>query len=453
MLKRKIDSELREYLQSDISQILVVEGARQVGKSYSIRAAGKAIYPHFVEVNFAEDDRDKGLFRNVHSTEDFYLALSAYTTEELDTRENTLVFLDEIQHYSQFLTLLKFLREEGRFRYIASGSMLGIALRKTTSIPVGSILIKDMHQLDFEEFLWANGVGQLVIDTMRQSFRERQSLSEAIHNRILDLFKKYLLVGGMPDAVNVYLETHNLVRVRAVQDEIRNLYAEDAAKYKAQAGRNLLIRRIYDMVPSQMENKKKRMVAKDISGQKGDRFARYTEEFEYLISSNVTNAVHAISNPLFPLRESLNKNLLKLYMSDVGMLTSVLYQNNLQPIMNDDRSVNLGAVYETVVAQELAAHGHKMFYFDNRKKGEVDFLVDDYMTTSVLPIEVKSGRDYTIHSALNNLVSTPDYHIKQAFVLSNAREVRVTEKIIYLPIYYIMFVDKHGINEEVGVYF
>ncbi len=140
-------------------------------------------------------------------------------------------------------------------------------------------------------------------------------------------------------------------------------------------------------------------------------------------------------------------------MSDVGMLTSVLYQNNLQPIMNDDRSVNLGAVYETVVAQELAAHGHKMFYFDNRKKGEVDFLVDDYMTTSVLPIEVKSGRDYTIHSALNNLVSTPDYHIKQAFVLSNAREVRVTEKIVYLPIYYIMFVDKHSINEEVGVYF
>ncbi len=453
MLNRKIDSYLREYLKSDMSQILIVEGARQVGKSYSIREAGKAIYPHFVEVNFAEDDRDKGLFRNVHSTEDFYLALSAYTTEELDTRENTLVFLDEIQHYPQFLTLLKFLREEGRYRYIASGSMLGIALRKTISIPVGSIIIKDMYQLDFEEFLWANGVGQLVIDTMRQSFRERQSLSEAIHNRILDLFKKYLLVGGMPDAVNAYLETHNLVRVRAIQNEIRQLYAEDAAKYEKQAGRNLLIRRIYDMVPSQMENKKKRMVIKDINGKKGGRFDRYIEEFEYLISSNVTNAVHAISNPLFPLCESLHKNLLKLYMSDVGMLTAVLYQNNLQPIMNDERSVNLGGVYETVVAQELVAHGHKMFYFDNRKKGEVDFLVDDYTITSVLPIEVKSGRDYTIHSALNNLVSTPDYQIKQAFVLSNDREVWAKGQIVYLPIYYIMFIDKYSVPNQSSVYF
>ncbi len=448
MLKRKIDKYLQDYLQNDVSQILVIEGARQVGKSYSISAAGRAIYPHFVEVNFAEDDRDKGLFRNVHSTEDFYLALSAYTSEELDTRDNTLVFLDEIQHYPQFLTLLKFLRQEGRYRYIASGSMLGVALRKTTSIPIGSIIIKDMHQLDFEEFLWANGVGALAINAMKESFNKRESLSEELHNRILDLFKKYLLVGGMPDAVNAFLQTHNLVRVRAVQHEIHHLYAEDASKYEAQAGRNMLIRRIYDMVPSQMENKKKRMVAKDISGQKGDRFAHYVEEFEYLISSGITHAVHAISNPLFPLTESLNKNLLKLYMSDVGLLTAVLYQNNLQPIMNDECSVNLGAVYETAVAQELAAHEQKMFYYDNRKKGEVDFLVDDYQTTSVLPIEVKSGRDYTIHSALNNLVSTPDYHIKQAIVLSNAREVRVMEKIIYLPIYYVMFVNSARQSDE-----
>ena len=327
------------------------------------------------------------------------------------------------QHYPQYLTMLKFLREDGRYRYIASGSLLGITLQDTTSIPVGSIIRKEMFQLDFEEFLIANGFGTEAIAMLRHSYENRQSLTEEHHNRMLDLFRRYLLVGGMPDAVNAYLDTHNIVRVRDVQDNIRSMYADDASKYEKEHSKKLLIRRIYEMVPSQMENKKKRIVAQDIRGKEGDRFAQYQEEFEYLVSSGISLAVHAISNPHFPLSESLQKNLLKLYLNDVGMLSGMLYHNNIRPILDDVRSINLGSVYESVVAQELRAHGHKLFYYDNRKQGEVDYLVDDYTAMSAHPIEVKSGK----------------YNIQAATVISNEREIRQDGKITYMPVYLVMF--------------
>ena len=439
MLYRKITSYIEDYLKSDTDKILILEGARQIGKSFSIREAGTRLYPNYVEINFVEDDEGDQLFKNIHKKEDFYLTLSMVAGDRLSGRDGTLVFLDEIQHYPQYLTMLKFLREDGRYRYIASGSLLGITLQDTTSIPVGSIIRKEMFQLDFEEFLIANGFGTEAIAMLRHSYENRQSLTEEHHNRVLDLFRRYLLVGGMPDAVNAYLDTHNIVRVRDVQDNIRSMYADDASKYEKEHSKKLLIRRIYEMVPSQMENKKKRIVAQDIRGKEGDRFAQYQEEFEYLVSSGISLAVHAISNPHFPLSESLQKNLLKLYLNDVGMLSGMLYHNNIRPILDDVRSINLGSVYESVVAQELRAHGHKLFYYDNRKQGEVDYLVDDYTAMSAHPIEVKSGKDYTVHSALNNLLKNPDYIIQAATVISNEREIRQDGKITYMPVYLVMF--------------
>ena len=439
MLYRKITSYIEDYLKSDTDKILILEGARQIGKSFSIREAGTRLYPNYVEINFVEDDEGDQLFKNIHKKEDFYLTLSMVAGDKLSGRDGTLVFLDEIQHYPQYLTMLKFLREDGRYRYIASGSLLGITLQDTTSIPVGSIIRKEMFQLDFEEFLMANGFGTEAIAMLRHSYENRQSLTEEHHNRMLDLFRRYLLVGGMPDAVNAYLDTHNIVRVRDVQDNIRSMYADDASKYEKEHSKKLLIRRIYEMVPSQMENKKKRIVAQEIRGKEGDRFAQYQEEFEYLVSSGISLAVHAISNPHFPLSESLQKNLLKLYLNDVGMLSGMLYHNNIRPILDDVRSINLGSVYESVVAQELRAHGHKLFYYDNRKQGEVDYLVDDYTAMSAHPIEVKSGKDYTVHSALNNLLKNPDYNIQAATVISNEREIRQDGKITYMPVYLVMF--------------
>lgn len=441
MLYRKITSYIEDYLKSDTDKILILEGARQIGKSFSVREVGNRLFPNFVEINFVEDDEGEQLFKNIHKKEDFYLTLSMIAGDKLDKRDNTLIFLDEIQHYPQYLTMLKFLREDGRYRYIASGSLLGIALQDTTSIPVGSIIRKEMFQLDFEEFLIANGFGTDAIAMLRHAYENHQSLSEEHHNHVLDLFRRYLLVGGLPDAVNTYLDTHNIVRVREVQEGIRSLYADDASKYEKEHSKKLLVRRIYEMIPSQMENKKKRIVAQEIRGKEGDRFSQYQEEFEYLISSGIALSVHAISNPRFPLSESLQKNLLKLYLNDVGLLTGLLYHNNIRPILDDVRSINLGSVYESVVAQELRAHGHKLFYYDNRKQGEVDYLIDDHVAMSAHPVEVKSGKDYTVHSALNNLLKNPDYNLQSGTVISNEREVYQDGKVTYMPVYFVMFME------------
>ena len=441
MLYRKIGSYIEDFLTSDSDKILLLEGARQIGKSFIVREVGRRVYENFVEINFVEDFENNRLFENIHSTEEFYITLSMIAGENLDKYENTLVFLDEIQQYPQYLTMLKFFRQERKYRFIASGSLLGISLRSTTSIPIGSIIRKEMYQLDFEEFVIANGFGKEALSFIKNKLNDRESLSEQQHKHLMDLFKRYLIVGGMPDAVNVYLETKNIVKVREIQNSIRTLYGDDASKYENNSGKNLLIKRIYEMIPSQMENKKKRIVVKNIRNKEGDRYERFREEFEYLVSSGIALEVNAISNPNFPLMESLQKNLVKLYLNDVGMLTAQLFDKNIKVIIDDVKSVNLGSVYESVVAQELRSHGYRLYYYDNRNKGEVDFIIDDYSNTSILPIEVKSGRDYTIHSALNNLVSTPNYNIKTAIVLSNEREIKQKDKIVYMPIYYVMFLD------------
>lgn len=452
MLKRKIEKYIQDHLTSDSDKILIVEGARQVGKSFIIRKVGRECYKNFVEINFVGDDEGAQLFKNVHTIEDFYFALSSTYGKDLDKYDNTLVFLDEIQQYPQYLTLLKFLRENHRFHFIASGSLLGITLRSSTSIPIGSIIRKEMYQLDFEEFLDANGFGDSAIAIIREKYEKKESLSESQHNHLMGLFRRYLLVGGMPDAVNEYINTHNIMNVREIQDSIQTMYGDDASKYEADSGKTLAIRRIYDMIPSQMENKKKRVVAKDIRDKKGDRFGNYQEEFEYLISSGIVLSVNAITNPRYPLSESVRKNLLKLYFNDVGLLTSRLYGANIQTVLNDVKSINLGSVYETVVAQELKAHGHKLFYYDNRQKGEVDFLIDNHREMSVMPVEVKSGKDYTVHSALTRLIEEPEYNIASGVVLSNERKVQTIGKVTYMPIYYVMFLDNIQMNVK-DIYF
>ena len=441
MLYRKIEKKIIDSLQHSSGRLTIVDGARQVGKSFTIRSIGNRLYPNYIEINMEEDKRGDGLFAQVNTVSDFYLALSTFAGDRMKDRESTLVFMDEIQVYPQLLTLVKFLMAEGRFTYIASGSMLGITLHKTQSIPIGSIHRIRMYPLDFEEFLSANGVGDLTIQVMRQSYEREEPLSEAIHRKILDYFKKYLLVGGMPACVASFVKEQNITLVREMHNDIHELYADDAAKYEKESSRRLKIQRIYQLVPSNMENKKKRMVAKEIEGKQGKRMDNYQDEFDYLLSSGIALGVKAISQPTFPLVQNMGKNLLKLYLNDVGMFSAILYRTNTLPILGDVASINLGAVYETVVAQELKAHGFELYYYDNKQIGEVDYLIDDYPNMSVLPIEVKSGRDYKIHSAINRFLSNESYQIKRAYVLSNERNVFRERGILYMPVYYVMFIN------------
>ena len=437
MLFRKIEATIEDHLKANSPKILLIDGARQVGKTYIIRHVGKKLFENFIELNMVEDSLGDRLFANTRTVDDFYLQVSMLAGQKMKAKENTLIFIDEIQAYPHLLTLLKFLSQDNKFTYIASGSLLGVTLSQTTSIPMGSIRKVRMFPLDFEEFLYANGMNEIVISSMQKKFERLESLDEPMHNKMMDFFRKFLLVGGLPDAVNSYLIDKNIQTIREIQSEIHDYYAADASKYDEE--KKLKIRRVYDLIPSNMENKKKRVVAQKIENKKGKTFQDYSAEFEYLISAGIALNVQAISTPVFPLIESAGKNLLKLYLNDVGILTGILYGSNIRAVLDDQRSINLGSVYETVVASELIAHGHRLFYYDNRNKGEVDYLIDDYDSLSTVPIEVKSGKDYTIHSALNTFVRNEDYHVKKAYVVSNERTVTQNGKIIYIPIYYIMF--------------
>ena len=439
MLYRKSTERIEQYLASNSGRMLVIDGARQIGKSYIIRHVGQKMFPNFIEINMEEDKLGERIFAEAKTTKDFYMSLSVVAGDKMKDRNNTLVFIDEIQAYGHLLTLVKFLMQENRFTYIASGSLLGITLKNTQSVPMGSLDVEHMYPMDFEEFLIANNVGATAIEAMRDNFKNNEGLSETIHNKMIDLFKKYLIVGGLPKAVDTFVNSRNIVEIRSVQNEIHDLYEVDCTKYEEEHNRRLKIRRIYEMLPSTLENKKKRMVIRNIENLNWKRTENYLEEFDYLISAGVALEVKAISKPSYPLIENSGKNLLKLYLNDVGILSSLYYRNNIKAIMDDIRSINLGSVYETVVAQELKAHGYNLYYYDNKKNGEVDFLIDDADNLTNIPIEVKSGKDYSIHSALTRFLSTDEYNVRKAYVLSNERNVYIKNGITYIPVYYVMF--------------
>ena len=447
MLERKFTQFLEHFLMEETNKILLVNGARQIGKSYLIRYVGKRLFPHFVEINLKEDKEGDQVFADVHTTQDLYIRLSNYYSAPLGDKRDTLVFLDEIQSYPHLMTMLKFLNQESRYRFIASGSQLGVALSQTPSVPLGSVTIEQMYPLDFEEFLWATGISKEWIENIRDFFIHEKPLDERTHHLLLKRFQYYLLVGGLPEAINQYLADRNMVRVRQTHRDIHNLYRIDASQYDKE--HKLKIRNIYDLIPSNLENKKKRIVYKNIEGKKGKTFSDYADEFEYLTNSGVALEVTAISNPRFPLVESEQKRLVKLYLNDVGLLTHLLYGLNVNAVLQDIKSINLGTVYESVIAQELSAHGFKLYYYDNKKKGEVDFLIDDQEDLKALPLEIKSGKDYTEHSALTKFLETPDYGIDRAIVFSNEREIFMKKGVTYLPIYYCMFLQNDHRDESV----
>lgn len=437
MFYRKITEQILDYFNKVNDPILLIDGARQVGKTFIIRKLGKENYKNFIEINLANDYGGNNYFGSVKTTEQFYDQLTAFYGNKLGNINDTLIFLDEIQVYPNLLSLLKPLKEDGRFRYICSGSQLGVSLRRTSLIPIGSITHIRMYPLDFEEFLMANGISDSAIKKLKESYLELSPQSEAMHSYFLGLFKTYLIVGGLPAVVKNYLEEKNITKVRQTQNQIRKFYEEDASQYDEQ--HRLKIKKIYNLMVSTLENKVKRIQIKNIDDKKYAKYENYVDEFEYLISSGVALECRAISEPKFPLIQSEEKNLLKLYFNDVGILTNLLYKNNINPIINTQSGVNLGSVYETVVAQELLAHHEKLFYFDRRKLGEVDFLIDDYEKICPLPIEVKSGKDYQNYRAMPKMLEDKNYKMVKGVVLSNNREIFIKNKILHLPIYYVMF--------------
>lgn len=437
MLYRKISTIVNDYFDNNDEKILCIDGARQVGKSFIIRELGKKRYSNYIELNMADDFNGDKLYEKVGTIKDFYIQVSLTHGDKLDSLDNTLIFIDEIQIYPHLLTLLKPLRRDNKYKYICSGSELGLALSDTTLIPMGSIKEIKMYPLDFEEFLLANNVGRDVISLMKDSYKDKKSLNESLHKEILKYFKYYLFIGGLPDAVNTFKETNNIYKVRKIHEATFNYYKSDVSKYDK--NNKLKIKALYDFIPSNIENKVKRVVFKEIEDLDDVRYSKYVDAFDFLLSSGIVLDSRAISDIKFPLLQSTNKNLIKLYLNDVGLFTNILYKTNLNAVLDDQSGINLGAVYETVVAQELIAHNHKLYYYDRKKVGEVDFLIDDYDSLSVIPLEIKSGKDINNFRALPKLIEQNKKLIKEGYVFSNNREVKTKDNITYLPIYFISF--------------
>ena len=433
---------MQNYLLNN-KRALLVTGARQVGKTFTIRKVGKACFEHFVEVNFVERPEALKLFEEAEGTQDLLLRLSAFTNRKL-VPGKTLIFFDEVQECKEMVTAVKFLVEEGSYKYVMSGSLLGVELNDLRSVPVGYLDEMEMYPLDLEEFANALGISDDVIAHLRECFEQRKPVDAFIHGRMLDLVRHYLLIGGMPAVVQKYLDTNNLKSVLEQQRGIIRTYKRDITKYDA--GHKLQIEEIYDLIPAELNAKNKRFTLKEL-GEKA-RFARYEGGLLWLNDAGVAIPTYNVEEPKVPLLLNKQRNLFKLFLNDVGLLAA-MYGDNIQlRLLSGDNYINYGAVYENFVAQELNAHGfangHGLYYFNSKKQGELDFVIE--YNNAVLPIEVKSGKNYERHRALSNVVRNEQYAVNQAFVFCQDN-VSMREKAVYLPIYMLMFLDQPKLDD------
>ena len=430
MISRDMDKKLERFFAADEKRALLITGARQVGKTFTIREFGKR-YDSFVEINLYEDTAARAIFENVRDSRELLLRISAIAKVPLIPGK-TLIFFDEVQECKELVTAIKFLVEEGSYRYILSGSLLGVDLKDIRSVPVGYMDVMEMYPLDIEEFARANGVSQPVLDALRRSYETVTPVDPVIHEKMMELFRLYLIVGGMPEAVKLYLETNNLQEVLRVQRSILTMYKRDIARYDPEE--KLYLEEIFDLIPSELNSKNKRFILKNLN--ENFKFSRYSHSFLWLRDAGVALPTFCVSEPVSPLLLSRSVNLFKLFLSDVGLLAS-MYMNGIQlKILNREKDINFGSVYENVAAQELKAHGFDLYYFNSKKQGELDFLVEE--EGAVLPIEIRSGKDYTKHAALNTVLSNDSYAIRKAYVFHNGN-VSAEGKTRYYPIYMLMF--------------
>lgn len=440
MLQRKIERELELFLHDEKKKALLITGARQVGKTYSIRDFGRNHFRSFIELNLLENKAARELFEDVGNSKDLLLRLSLVADGDLIPGE-TLIFLDEVQECKEIVTAIKFLVEERSYRYILSGSLLGVELKDIRSVPVGYMDIVEMYPLDFEEFLLANKVAPRIFESLKKSFEEKTPVDPVIHEKLMELFRLYLIVGGMPAAVVQYLQSNNLREVIRIQQSIIALYKKDIAKYDPED--KLYIEDIFDLIPSELNAKNKRFILKSLN--ENFRFSKFSNSFLWLKEAGVALPTFCVDEPVSPLLLSKTKNLFKLFLSDVGLLAA-MYMDGIQiRILNREKDINFGSVYENAAAQELKAHGFDLYYFNSKKQGELDFLVEQQ--GNVLPIEIKSGKDYTKHAALSNVMANVNYAIPAAYVFHNGN-VSVSGKVVYYPIYMLMFLHKEKPQED-----
>ena len=438
-LRRKIEEEIRNWYCKE-HKALLIKGARQVGKTYVIRKTLKELGANVVEFNLIDKPEVISILANSRTLDELILGLSTQTTLPL-IKGNTVLFFDEIQRYKEMVTRIKFLVEDGTFRYVMSGSLLGVEITNLESAPVGYLSSRVMYPLDFEEFLQVANVNEDILDHLRTSFAERTQLNEAVHEKLLSLYGQYLVVGGMPEAVCRFAETHNLNEVTAIHEDIIDQYKLDFTQYEAEDKR-LILTEIYDIAPSELLKQNRRFIISDLK--KGLHFERVSSSFLWLKNAGVVHSVYNATEPRIPLKLNEKQSLFKLYLSDVGLLTTLYGMNTKAMILSKNPALNGGGLYENEVVCELISKGYRVYYYNSNRLGELDFVIE--YKGHVLPIEVKSGKDYELHSALNNVLKNSEFEIEEAFVFANCN-IKTEGKITYLPIYMASFIDANHPGE------
>ena len=424
---RKDSIIIEEWLKRS-DKALLVTGARQIGKTWLIREEiAKSGYRKF-EVNFI-DQPDLVDYLNVKmSANEFLVKLKMIMPEDCKPQE-TVVFFDEIQKCPEIVTKIKFLVEEGSFKYVMSGSLLGVELKGITSVPIGYLTVLRMYPMDFEEFMIANSVSKTTLEMLKAKFETCQPVDEFIHQKLLSLFFIYLIVGGMPDAVKIYIATKDIREVDKVQRDIVALYKEDFSQHESEDKKLKLIS-IYDIIPAELNKQNKKFVFTMLN--KELKFDRYENSFLWLKDAGVALPVYNVEAPDIPLKASKSSNVFRLFSNDTGLLTSAYPAETKLELINKNSEVNNGAHFENAVAQQLTANGLEPYFCKKKNIGELDVLVE--MDGKVVPIEVKSGKAYKAHKSLDNFMKISDYHIEKAYVLSVAN-MEQEGSVVYLPIY------------------
>ena len=444
MLHRKAYEKLLNWKNQKKKKALCIFGARQIGKTTLVRFFGKQEYDCFVEINFLEDSDAQKIFSGTLDADTLITNLTAYTRKEMEPGR-TLVFLDEIQDCPEARTAIKFLVEDGRFDYIESGSLLGVKYKEVRSYPVGFEEIYRMYPMDLEEYLWANGVQQTTIDYLKECYNKTSPVTEAIHQTLCKLFLTYIVVGGMPDAVHTYVSTHDIAKVIRVQRDILELYRLDIAKY-AEGNDKIKIKAIFDSIPSQLDNKNRRFKLSVIDP--NGRQLRYADSFNWLADAGVALPCYNVVEPQPPLKLNEKHNLFKLYMGDTGLLCAACMENVQFGLLNGEMEINMGSILENLVAQQLAANGFNLNYYDGKKTGELDFVIQNGMRVDL--IEVKSGNDYHVHPALTKVMKIDAWKFGSSTVLCKGN-LEKEGNIRYLPWYMIMFMKPQELPDQMIV--
>ena len=419
---------------------LLITGARQIGKTYIVRAFAKKYYENFVEINMITEPRAISIFDGNLDAETLISNITAYVSRPL-VPGKTLIFFDEIQECPNARTAIKSLVDDGRFDYIESGSLLGVNYKEVRSYPVGYEEQLYMYPLCFREFAIALGVQRQTFDLLEDCYNNKKKVSDVIHKKMLEIFRYYVIVGGMPAVVQQFINTNDIGDVIKIQRDILKLYRQDISKY-AQKNK-IKIKDIFDNIPAQLNDANRRFILSSVSSTA--RMERYQESFMWLSDAGVALPCYNVTEPRTPLQLSKKSNIFKLFLSDTGLLCAASMENVQFDILQGNLSVNMGSILENVFAQQLKEKGFSLCYMNKKSLGEIDFILQS--GKSIIPVEIKSGNDYNKHTSLNKLLLVDEWNIRKAYVFCKGN-VLVSDAINYLPWYMIIFFVKEPIENK-----